>query len=131
MSLLQHVRERSDGTKRHIATAIAGTITALVAIVWISALPARLQTVAEAPEQEVIPIEQSGTSFSDLVSDVRSQVGAVTKAIPDQDPVEEVPATPSSVRIKTIAPTEEKKTTSSNRVVRIATTSPEVVENEE
>ena len=137
MSLLHNVREKSDATKKRIAAGGAVVVTAVIVGVWSSTLPARFEMFAELSQKddEVTAVQRNASSFSDLVSNVKSQVGAVTESLPKKEKetvLSPEPKEDSSVRIKAVTKPETKtEQTTTSRYVRIATTSPSTVKSEE
>lgn len=77
MKLLKNLHAQSSSMKAQYAFGAAATITALIAIVWISTVPARFAKIAPAHD---IHDEEGSTHLSDLIDQSKNQLGNVLDA---------------------------------------------------
>ncbi len=81
MRILEHIQTRDRQKKSHYSVVIAGGITGIIALVWITTLPARLgETISlndtsEGFEQPTQVTEKKG--IGSFFSDTRSQLGNI------------------------------------------------------
>ncbi len=81
MRILEHIQTRDRQKKSHYSVAIAGGITGIIALVWITTLPARLgekislSDTSEGFEQSTQTTEEKG--IGSFFSDTKSQLGSI------------------------------------------------------
>jgi len=118
MKALQRMQERSDEAKKNIALLGAGLCTSVIALVWVSTLPAQFETIAkESSENTLVVQEERLPSVSEILADVKNQTAAVVESVEKEEVVILEEKTP--VRIKTVPRSSE---------VRIATTTVKTTE---
>lgn len=137
MSLLRRIQSKPSIVKAHYAIAIAGLFTGIVAIIWVSTLPARLNNLSEGAR-----VEKESSSIKDFFSETKTQLGAIIEwdensasaPISEPTPIEEPQHEPvssalSNMSMSTDTPSEASTSTPQKnetpRVVLIATTTRE------
>lgn len=78
MSFWINVQSKSSAVKAQYAFGIAGVITGLMAIVWISTIPARFTGVAP---QEELTTDGNAQNFQQLFNNSKDQLGNVIESI--------------------------------------------------
>lgn len=82
MEILEHIHTKDRQKRAQLAVVVAGSITGVIALIWVSTLPARLgETIAlditedadSEPASEVV--KEKG--FGDIFSDTKSQLGNI------------------------------------------------------
>lgn len=74
---------KSSETKVHYALLVAGTVTGLIGVFWVSTLPARFAEIGSV-ETEVVS-EDDSKSFSDLFSDTKAQLGNIIEGVTPEE----------------------------------------------
>jgi hypothetical protein len=69
MSFFEHLRVKPSHVKAHYSFGIAGIITGIIAIVWVSTLPARFDTVTQKAEV------QEEKDFGSFITEAKSELG--------------------------------------------------------
>jgi hypothetical protein len=88
MDFLEHVRAQSADKKTHFAVFVATCITGIIALVWISTLPAQIEQIT----QQGIPVAENEDmkTFSDVIEETGGNVASLEevtdtlKDIPEQ-----------------------------------------------
>jgi len=86
MSFLGNLQNKSKETKSQYAFGIASVVTGLIAIVWISTVPAQF---AKLNIKEATP-EEKAPGLDSLISDTKSQLGSIIESTGDTVPEEVV-----------------------------------------
>ena len=73
MSFWYHIESKSSSVKSRYAFGVAGAVTMLIAVVWVSTLPARF---AQKDIPEITKGEDT-KGFSQLLSDTKNQLGNI------------------------------------------------------
>jgi hypothetical protein len=124
-NVIQKLREKPKETKDAIALGAAGTVTALVFVVWIT-------TTSHRFEQVVQGSKEGADSFSTFFNQAKEQMAAITNAIPDQasstkasDYQDQTNAQLQGSAATTSTTANASSTQQTKRSIRIATTSSE------
>lgn len=80
----ERIRRNNNSTKAQYALITASVVTGVIALVWVSTLPARFQTISidsdvnDAPEQEANDIDS-------FIQDAKSQLGNIVEGVKTQE----------------------------------------------
>jgi|GEM_PF-2324357 len=81
MSFWEHLESKSSSVKSQYAFGVASVITILIALVWVSALPARFAQKGSSEDTA----EQETKGFSELFSDTKNQLGNIVQSTKKSD----------------------------------------------
>lgn len=87
MSFLKRIQSKSSAMKAQYAFGISGLVTGIIAMVWMSTIPAQFAAITP-PEAENVA-EEDGQSFAELLNGAQDQLGNVIEAA---KPPEEIQA---------------------------------------
>ncbi len=87
MSFWRYLQSQSQSIKAYYALCIASVSTGLIAIVWISTIPARFAEIS--PKEESVNTEES-QSFTELFDTTKGQLGNVIDGVKEIQNLEEV-----------------------------------------
>ncbi len=134
MSLLRRIQEKNSDAKTWYALVGATVVTGLIALVWVSTLPARFSGVVslDAKDTEALDmLEESTEEIGSVVSDTKSQLGNLIQGMREESQQlmeEENAARDTSVADEITQPT---TATERERVPVVEETVPAVEEKEE
>lgn len=81
MNLWDHLESKSSSVKSQYAFGVASVVTILIAVVWVSTLPARF--AQKSPLEVTTEEEEKG--FSELFSDTKNQLGNIIQGTQKTD----------------------------------------------
>ncbi len=85
MDFLDKLRAKPSDVRAQYAFFVASFITGIIAIIWVSTLPAQVAKVMKVNEGEITDSAESvdPKTFSDLIEDSGGKVGTVIEAVQD------------------------------------------------
>ena len=81
MRFWEHLESKSSSVKSQYAFGVASVITILIALVWVSTLPARF--AQKGPSE--VTTEKETKGFSELFSDTKNQLGNIVQSTKKSD----------------------------------------------
>lgn len=76
MDFWSRIQSKSSGVKTQYAFLVAGLVTGIIGVVWVSTLPARFSQMTASSETSLEDSEDS-LGFDDLINDTKSQLGSI------------------------------------------------------
>lgn len=82
MGLLERIQSKDRSAKSTIAIGISGGITALIALVWVTTLPAQMANTISLGGEEVknAGVEKKDVGIDSFISDAKSQLGSIIQS---------------------------------------------------
>ncbi len=87
MKFLKNVQSKSSVVKTHYALGISGAVTGIIALIWLSTIPAQFAALTPPQNQDMNEDQDIG-SFDSLLNDAKDQLGNVIDSTGQLAPLE-------------------------------------------
>lgn len=121
MNLWEHLESKSSAIKAQYAFGVASVVTILIAVVWMSTLPAHFSQKF-APEVEK---KEDSKGFSEILSDTKNQLGNIIEGTKKTD-VPQVETSNMNALNGDLLPDESDVASGSTETLQIDSATPEV-----